>query len=96
VNDLAAEGLVKSYRRRRVVDRVSLTIDRGEVVGLLGPNGAGKTTTFYILVGLIHPDAGHVKLEGEDVTAVPCPGGPDTGVSVPQPRSRRRTRRSHV
>jgi lipopolysaccharide export system ATP-binding protein len=63
--------LVKSYRRRRVVDDVCLTIEGGEVVGLLGPNGAGKTTTFYLLVGLIHPDAGVVKLDGADITDVP-------------------------
>jgi lipopolysaccharide export system ATP-binding protein len=68
---LAAHGLVKSYRRRRVVDDVCLGIEGGEVVGLLGPNGAGKTTTFYLLVGLIHPDTGVVKLDGEDITAVP-------------------------
>jgi lipopolysaccharide export system ATP-binding protein len=54
-----------------VVDDVCLTIEGGEVVGLLGPNGAGKTTTFYLLVGLIHPDTGVVKLDGEDITTVP-------------------------
>ena len=68
---LAAHGLVKSYRRRRVVDDVCLTIEGGEVVGLLGPNGAGKTTTFYLLVGLIQPDTGVVKLDGVDITGVP-------------------------
>jgi lipopolysaccharide export system ATP-binding protein len=71
VGTLAATGLVKSYHRRRVVDDVSVTIERGEVVGLLGPNGAGKTTTFYLLVGLIRPDAGRVTLEGRDITTVP-------------------------
>jgi lipopolysaccharide export system ATP-binding protein len=71
VQSLTAHGLVKSYRRRRVVDDVCLTIDRGEVVGLLGPNGAGKTTTFYLILGLLHPDAGVVKLDGVDITAVP-------------------------
>jgi lipopolysaccharide export system ATP-binding protein len=71
VKGLAAHGLVKSYRRRRVVDDVCLTIEGGEVVGLLGPNGAGKTTTFYLLVGLIHPDMGVVKLDGVDITGVP-------------------------
>jgi lipopolysaccharide export system ATP-binding protein len=71
VGRLAALGLVKSYHRRRVVDDVSLTIERGEVVGLLGPNGAGKTTTFYLLVGLIRPDAGQVTLGETDMTAVP-------------------------
>jgi len=71
VRGLAAHGLVKSYRRRRVVDDVCLTIEGGEVVGLLGPNGAGKTTTFYLLVGLIQPDTGVVKLDGVDITGVP-------------------------
>jgi lipopolysaccharide export system ATP-binding protein len=71
VRGLAAHGLVKSYRRRRVVDDVCLTIEGGEVVGLLGPNGAGKTTTFYLLVGLLHPDIGVVKLDGVDITGVP-------------------------
>lgn len=68
---LTAHGLVKSYRRRRVVDDVCLSIERGEVVGLLGPNGAGKTTTFYLMLGLLHPDSGVVKLDGVDITAVP-------------------------
>jgi lipopolysaccharide export system ATP-binding protein len=71
VSGLTALGLVKSYRRRRVVDDVCLTIDRGEVVGLLGPNGAGKTTTFYLMLGLIRPDTGVVTLDGVDITAVP-------------------------
>jgi lipopolysaccharide export system ATP-binding protein len=71
VGGLTALGLVKSYRRRRVVDDVCLTIEGGEVVGLLGPNGAGKTTTFYLLVGLIQPDTGVVKLNEVDMTAAP-------------------------
>ncbi len=68
---LTAHGLVKSFRRRRVVDGLCLTIERGEVVGLLGPNGAGKTTTFYLMLGLLHPDTGVVKLDGVDITAIP-------------------------
>ncbi len=64
---LAAEGLVKRYRGRRVVDGVDLTAARGETVGLLGPNGAGKTTTFYMLVGLVHANGGKVLLEGTDI-----------------------------
>lgn len=68
---LATEELRKSYRGRRVVDGVSLSIAGGEVVGLLGPNGAGKTTTFSMVVGLVAPDAGHVRLDGEDVTELP-------------------------
>jgi lipopolysaccharide export system ATP-binding protein len=66
-----AEGLVKSYRKRRVVNEVDLQVSQGEIVGLLGPNGAGKTTTFYMMVGLIAPDRGRVKLDGLNVTKVP-------------------------
>jgi len=68
---LAAEGLVKMYRRRRVVNDVALRLQQGEIVGLLGPNGAGKTTTFYMIVGLIQPLAGHIKLDGKDITSMP-------------------------
>jgi lipopolysaccharide export system ATP-binding protein len=68
---LAAEGLVKTYRRRNVVNNVALQLAQGEIVGLLGPNGAGKTTTFYMIVGLIAPDAGRISLDGEDVTSLP-------------------------
>lgn len=65
------EGLVKAYRKRRVVDGVNLSVRRGEIVGLLGPNGAGKTTSFYMMVGLIQPTAGRVFFEGRDVTSLP-------------------------
>ena len=68
---LVATDLVKVYRRRRVVDKVSLGVNRGEIIGLLGPNGAGKTTTFYMIVGLIRPDAGLIFLDGKDVTSQP-------------------------
>jgi lipopolysaccharide export system ATP-binding protein len=68
---LAASGLVKVYRKRRVVNDVAVQVSQGEIVGLLGPNGAGKTTTFYMMVGLIAPDGGEVRLGGEDVTHVP-------------------------
>ncbi len=68
---LEAAGLVKSYRGRQVVNNVSLRIGRGEVVGLLGPNGAGKTTCFYMMVGLIRPDAGDVFIDGGKVTSLP-------------------------
>lgn len=68
---LTARELSKSFRGRKVVDDVSLTIAPGEVVGLLGPNGAGKTTTFHILVGLTRPDAGRVLLNGTDLTDFP-------------------------
>jgi lipopolysaccharide export system ATP-binding protein len=68
---LAAFQLQKSYGRRRVVDNVSLHVEKGEVVGLLGANGAGKTTTFYMIVGLERPDAGVVSLGERDVTKLP-------------------------
>ena len=68
---LAADGLVKTYRGRHVVNQVRLELRQGEIVGLLGPNGAGKTTTFYTIVGLIPPDAGAIRLDGEDITRMP-------------------------
>ena len=68
---LRAEGLVKSYKRRRVVDGVSFHVRPGEVVGLLGPNGAGKTTCFNIVVGLVAPERGRVLVGGEDLTGLP-------------------------
>jgi lipopolysaccharide export system ATP-binding protein len=68
---LDISGLIKSYNGRVVVDRVSLNIRAGEVVGLLGPNGAGKTTTFYMIIGLIKPDAGKVVFNGEDISVLP-------------------------
>ena len=68
---LEAQGLVKMYRRRRVVNDVALRLQQGEIVGLLGPNGAGKTTTFYMIVGLIQPLTGRILLDGEDVTTMP-------------------------
>ena len=61
----------KQYRKRPVVREVSLSVQRGEVVGLLGPNGAGKTTTFYIITGLIRPDYGTISIDGHDVTSLP-------------------------
>lgn len=68
---LRAEGLVKAYRKRRVVNEVALQVSEGEIVGLLGPNGAGKTTTFYMMVGLIAPDRGRVLVDSEEITKVP-------------------------
>ena len=68
---LKAEGLVKSYSRRRVVDGVELTVEPGEIVGLLGPNGAGKTTTFRMICGMVKPDRGRVFLQGKNVTRWP-------------------------
>jgi lipopolysaccharide export system ATP-binding protein len=68
---IRAEKLVKEYGGRRVVNEVSLEVEQGTIVGLLGPNGAGKTTSFYMIVGLEHPDTGHVFLDDEDVTGLP-------------------------
>src|SRR6185369_15174398 len=68
---LVAEGLVKAYGGRAVVNRVSLEVGAGEIVGLLGPNGAGKTTTFSIVVGLVTPDSGEVRLGARNVTDMP-------------------------
>src|SRR5438132_9847620 len=68
---LVAQGLMKWFKTRKVVDSVSLDIQRGEVVGLLGPNGAGKTTSFYMMVGLLPADGGRIFLEGQEITALP-------------------------
>ncbi len=68
---LRTEAIGKSYGEREVVRGVSLEIAQGEVVGLLGPNGAGKTTSFYIIVGLVRPDAGKVEVDGADITRLP-------------------------
>ncbi len=65
------DKLIKQYKNRRVVDKVSISVKQGEIVGLLGPNGAGKTTTFYMVVGLIAPDEGRVFLNDEDITKLP-------------------------
>ena len=68
---LHAEHLSKSYGKRTVVNNVSLSVQRGEIVGLLGPNGAGKTTTFYMVVGFVRPESGKVMLGNEDITTLP-------------------------
>lgn len=68
---LEASGLVKVYRRRKVVNEVAIQLNQGEIVGLLGPNGAGKTTVFYMIVGLIQPLEGKILLDGEDITETP-------------------------
>ena len=68
---LIVRGVGKVFRKRPVVRNVSLTLRRGEAVGLLGPNGAGKTTTFYMIVGLIQPDAGTIMLDGADISMLP-------------------------
>jgi lipopolysaccharide export system ATP-binding protein len=71
MSDLSVKGLTKIYSKRKVVNQIDLSISPGEVVGLLGPNGAGKTTTFYMIVGLIKPDAGEIFLNGENITGFP-------------------------
>jgi lipopolysaccharide export system ATP-binding protein len=78
---LRATNLVKSYRRRRVLQGVSVGVDAGEVVGLLGPNGAGKTTCFYLIVGLIPSDKGVILLEEQDITLLPMHARARRGLS---------------
>lgn len=68
---LRGENLVKKYKKRKVVDHISVEVSQGEIVGLLGPNGAGKTTSFYMIVGLIKPNEGNIYLNQEDITGLP-------------------------
>ncbi len=68
---LSARAVGKSFKKRPVVRNVTVSVRRGEAVGLLGPNGAGKTTTFYMIVGLVRPDVGSIKLDGADITGLP-------------------------
>ena len=70
-NTLSCKDLVKIYKKRAVVNKASVSVSKGSIVGLLGPNGAGKTTTFYMITGMIRPDSGNVYLDGEDITKVP-------------------------
>jgi lipopolysaccharide export system ATP-binding protein len=85
---LSAHGLVKRFRKRTVVREVSLAVRAGEIVGLLGPNGAGKTTSFYMMVGLIAPDAGRIEVDGRDVTRLPMHARARLGVGyLPQEAS---------
>ncbi|MCG8466078.1 MAG: LPS export ABC transporter ATP-binding protein [Xanthomonadales bacterium] len=85
---LAAKHLQKSYRRRSVIQDVSMHVERGEVVGLLGPNGAGKTTCFYMMVGLVRADNGQVLLDEKDITAAPMHVRSRSGVGyLPQDAS---------
>lgn len=71
MSNLKALNLVKEYKKRRVVNNVSLNLKQGEIVGLLGPNGAGKTTTFYMICGMIKPDEGEIELDREFITGMP-------------------------
>ncbi|MFZ2209682.1 MAG: LPS export ABC transporter ATP-binding protein [Porticoccaceae bacterium] len=85
---LRAENLAKSYRKRTVVSDVSLAVTSGEVVGLLGPNGAGKTTCFYMVVGLVPRDRGHIYIDDRDITALPMHGRARQGIGyLPQEAS---------
>lgn len=82
---LETREISKSYRGRKVVDNVSVSVQQGEVVGLLGPNGAGKTTSFYMIVGLVSPDSGVVQLDEEEITHLPMYQRARRGVSyLPQ------------
>jgi lipopolysaccharide export system ATP-binding protein len=85
---LRAENLIKKYGTRTVVNNVSVEVKQGEIVGLLGPNGAGKTTSFYMTVGLIKPDAGHVFLDDLDITTLPMYKRAQAGIGyLPQEAS---------
>lgn len=85
---LVAQGLNKSYGSRMVVKDVSLTVEKGEVVGLLGPNGAGKTTSFYMIVGLVRADAGEISIDGQPIGHMPIHQRARLGLSyLPQEAS---------
>jgi lipopolysaccharide export system ATP-binding protein len=70
-SELKARGLVKEYKKRKVVNDVSLSLKQGEIVGLLGPNGAGKTTTFYMICGIVRPNEGEIEFDKEEITRLP-------------------------
>jgi len=85
---IEAKNLVKRFKDRTVVDRVSLRVEKGEIVGLLGPNGAGKTTSFYMIVGLEKPDSGEVNLSGVNIAGMPMYRRARLGISyLPQEAS---------
>jgi lipopolysaccharide export system ATP-binding protein len=81
---LRTENLVKIYKKRKVVDGVSISVKQGEIVGLLGPNGAGKTTTFYMIVGAIKPNGGKVYLDDRDITKLPMFKRARLGICYPK------------
>jgi len=86
--ELQAIGLHKAYRKRKILEGVSLSVSSGDVVGLLGPNGAGKTTCFYMVVGLVKPDQGAIHLDGQDITHYPMHARARAGVGyLPQEAS---------
>ncbi len=88
MSKLDTREISKSYRGRKVVDDVTVSLDQGEVVGLLGANGAGKTTSFYMIVGLISPDSGHILVDGADITPLPMYKRAGRGISyLPQEAS---------
>jgi lipopolysaccharide export system ATP-binding protein len=88
MSKLETREISKSYRGRKVVDGVTLSVDKGEVVGLLGANGAGKTTSFYMIVGLISPDSGCILVDDTDITALPMYQRARKGISyLPQEAS---------
>lgn len=85
---LKAENLAKVYKKRRVVEDVSLTVNSGEIVGLLGPNGAGKTTTFYMVVGIVTLNAGRIYLDDHDISILPLHERAQKGIGyLPQEAS---------
>ena len=87
---LQAISIAKSYDKRVVLTDVSVSVDRGEVVGLLGPNGAGKTTCFYSVMGLVKPDSGRIMLDGEDITRLPMYRRAILGLGYLPPEDRKR------
>ncbi|MFW5824298.1 MAG: LPS export ABC transporter ATP-binding protein, partial [Marinobacter sp.] len=85
---LQANHLAKSYKQKKVVIDVSMSIESGQIVGLLGPNGAGKTTCFYMIVGLVPADHGHISIDGKDITPLPMHGRARRGIGyLPQEAS---------
>lgn len=88
MSTLSASNLAKSYKKRQVVKDVSLKISSGQIVGLLGPNGAGKTTCFYMIVGIVAADNGSIRIDGQDITALPVHGRARKGIGyLPQEAS---------